>query len=48
MITREADLDANLSFGTETYLPSRLLYGLLPAELLDTFEFWQERGRVSG
>ena len=27
--------------GTETYLPPRLLQGLLPSVLLESFEFWQ-------
>ena len=27
--------------GRETYLPARLLYGVLPAALLESCKFWQ-------
>ena len=32
---------ANLSLGQETYMPARLLYGLLPHTLLENYIFWQ-------
>ena len=32
----------NLSFGTETYIPARLLAGVLPQTLLETHRFWQD------
>ena len=39
-ITRSWDALGNLSGGTETYLPARLMYGLIPSALLDTHLFW--------
>ena len=42
VITRDWMVEANLSLGRETYLPSRLLYGLVPQALLDTHAFWQD------
>ena len=42
VITREPSVPENLSSGVETYVPRRLLYGLLPDTLL---ERW---GRCSG
>ena len=44
VITRDATIDANLSLGVETYIPERLLYGLLPQALFATFayDFWQD------
>ena len=41
-VARDWTVDANLSLGTETYLPSRLLWGVLPATLLESHEFWQD------
>ena len=38
-ITR--DHEDNLSCGPETYLPPRLLHGVLPSALLDAYDFWQ-------
>ena len=35
VITRESGVPENLSSGVETYVPRRLLYGLLPETLLD-------------
>ena len=42
VITRDWTVDANLSLGTETYLPARLLYGLIPQVLLEEYDFWQD------
>ena len=42
VITRDWMVEANLSLGKETYLPSRLLYGLVPQALLDSYSFWQD------
>ena len=42
VITREATVPENLSFGEETFLPQRLLWGLLPAALLERYVFWQD------
>mgnify|MGYP007078071810 CR=1 FL=1 len=42
VITREATVSENLSFGEETFMPARLLYGLLPATLLERYTFWQD------
>ena len=42
VITREPSVSANLSFGVETYLPARLLFGIIPQALLDKFTFWQD------
>ena len=35
VITREPSVPENLSSGVETYVPRRLLYGLLPETLLE-------------
>eukprot|EP00966_Prymnesium_polylepis_P111285 2573990-Prymnesium_polylepis.1 len=35
VITRDWTVDANLSMGTETLVPSRLLFGVVPAALLE-------------
>ena len=42
VITREASVAENLSHGVETFMPRRLLYGLLPAALLERYTFWQD------
>ena len=42
VITREWTVDANLSLGKETFMPSRLLYGILPHALLAAYSFWQD------
>ena len=42
VITRGWDFEENLSGGEETYLPPRLLYGIVPHSLLDTHKFWQD------
>ena len=47
VITRDWTVEANLSLGTETYIPARLLYGLVPTALLERFEFWQARRPTS-
>jgi hypothetical protein len=41
VIERHWQAEANLSFGTEQYVPSRLLTGLLPAAILEAYQFWQ-------
>lgn len=42
VITRGWDFEQNLSGGEETYIPPRLLYGLVPQYLLDSHMFWQD------
>jgi thiol-disulfide isomerase/thioredoxin len=42
VLTRDWTVKGNLSFGTETYIPARLLSGVLPETLLDTHRFWQD------
>ena len=42
VITRDWTVEANLSLGTETYIPARLLWGMIPATLLESHEFWQD------
>lgn len=42
VITREASVVENLSCGEETFIPARLLFGLLPATLLERYTFWQD------
>ena len=42
VITRSWEFTENLSGGTETFLPARLLYGIVPQVLLDNFLFWQD------
>ena len=42
VITRDSTVEGNLSLGKETYMPSRLLYGILPQAVLDSHVFWQD------
>jgi hypothetical protein len=42
VITREASCDENLSLGVETYIPDRLLWGIVPHTLLEQHCFWQD------
>jgi hypothetical protein len=37
-------VEANLSLGEETYVPDRLLYGLIPEALMTSlqYEYWQD------
>ena len=42
VITRDWTVEQNLSLGTETFIPARLLWGLLPQALLDEYTFWQD------
>jgi hypothetical protein len=42
VVTRDWTVKGNLSFGTETYIPARLLAGVLPQTLLETHRFWQD------
>jgi hypothetical protein len=42
VITREVSVPENLSFGEETFMPPRLLAGLLPHVLLDKYIFCQD------
>ena len=32
------------ALGTQTFIPGRLIAGLLPSALLETYAFWQARG----
>ena len=41
MITREWSVSKNLSGGRETYIPTRLLHGVLASAFLDDYQFWQ-------
>lgn len=44
VVTRDATVEANLSLGIETFIPHRLLHGVLPEALMSTLqcEFWQD------
>jgi thiol-disulfide isomerase/thioredoxin len=42
VVTRDWTVKGNLSFGTETYIPARLLSGVLPETLLESHRFWQD------
>jgi hypothetical protein len=42
VISRSWDYEQNLSGGEETYIPPRLLYGIVPHSLLDQYLFWQD------
>ena len=42
VILRHADVADNVSGTEETFIPSRLLYGIVPSALLDTHHFWQD------
>jgi len=42
VITRAWDHEDNLSSGPETYIPSRLMHGVLPTALLEKYDFWQD------
>ena len=42
LIVRDASHNENLSGGLETYVPPRLLHGLVPGALLEQYRFWQD------
>ena len=42
VITRDASDAENLSLGEETFIPARLLFGVVPDTLLEQFRFWQD------
>lgn len=42
IVTRGSEYELNLSSGTETYIPERLLYGTVPQTLLEQYIFWQD------
>jgi hypothetical protein len=42
VVTRDWTVEGNLSFGLETYIPVRLLRGVVPQTLLETHRFWQD------
>ena len=42
LIVREQQHHANISGGRETLVPERLLYGVVPHALLDSFRFWED------
>ncbi len=42
IISRGLEHEKNLSGCTETFIPERLLYGIIPAALLETYTFWQD------
>ena len=46
VISRDWTVETNLSMGTETLIPSRLRYGVVPAALLEAYEFWQDEVRT--
>jgi hypothetical protein len=43
VIFRDATHQKNISGSQEQFIPSRLLYGLVPSALLDTHLFWQDK-----
>ena len=46
VILRAADVHDNQSGSQETFIPSRLLYGIVPSALLDTHQWWQDERDV--
>ena len=42
LVVRDSQHPANLSGGQETFVPARLLYGVVPEALLDGYTFWQD------
>ena len=46
LIIRETQHHLNLSGGKETFVPSRLLYGLVPQAILDSYLFWQDESNA--
>ena len=42
VVTRDATHAANLSGGVETYVPPRLLRGVVPEALLEDYRFWRD------
>ena len=42
VVLRASDVQDNRAGTEETFIPSRLLYGLIPSALLDTHRFWQD------
>jgi hypothetical protein len=51
VVVRDASHPDNLSGGPETYIPARLLYGLIPSCLFEAYHFYQDesnRGDMRG
>ena len=48
LIVRDAQHHLNLSGGKETFVPRRLLAGMVPDALLDTYRFWQDESEAPG
>jgi hypothetical protein len=46
LIVRDQQHHLNLSGGKEILVPARLLYGVIPDALLDTYHFWQDESIV--
>eukprot|EP00760_Papus_ankaliazontas_P003017 PhM_4_TR11378/c0_g1_i1/m.4426 len=42
VIFREYNANGNISEMKEQFIPSRMLYGLIPSALLETHQFWQD------
>ena len=42
LVVRDAAHSDNLSGGLETYVPPRLLHGVIPGTLLEQYRFWQD------
>lgn len=43
---REPQHHLNLSGGTETFVPKRLMYGIIPDALLNAYNFWKDESLV--
>ncbi len=43
VIIRDKNHPDNISGSDEQFIPSRLLYGIVPSALLDTHLFWQDK-----
>lgn len=46
LVVRDQQHHLNYSGGKEVLVPSRLLYGVVPDALLDTYTFWQDESVV--
>ena len=46
VIVRDKTHEDNISGGKETLIPKRLLYGLIPECLLDSYRFWQDEAKL--
>ena len=47
LIIRDPEHNENLSGGKELFIPSHLLFGLIPDALLNSYNFWQDESSIA-